>query len=163
IGLAAKLVDIDSITTKTDINGNSSVLSSKGFKITGRDSKETAISLDAIEINNKTDRSKLTPQGLEINDGSITAIREKQKNVLNKESITIMDTREENGVSKNDTNTIKASSSEIKNKEGYSVKITADKISVSKGTDKVAITKASLMGATTIGKDGNNSLIFGNG
>ncbi|WP_064581003.1 YadA-like family protein [Streptobacillus moniliformis] len=48
-------------------------------------------------------------------------------------------------------------------KNGNEIKISSDKITVSKNGEKVEITKDSLMGATTVGKDKDNSIMFGSG
>ncbi|WP_155733043.1 adhesin, partial [Streptobacillus moniliformis] len=157
IGLAEDLKDINKITTKTNTNGQKSVLSTEGLKVTGKDSKETSVTSENIEVKNSTDKTILSASGLKITDkdGKDTD----KSNILTKTSITLKDKSNNKEV----TNTITADKSEITNNTGDKTTITADKITVANGTDKVEITKNSLLGATTIGKDANNSLIFGNG
>ncbi|WP_155731504.1 adhesin, partial [Streptobacillus moniliformis] len=157
IGLAENLVGINTITTKKSANNEQTVLSQTGLKVTGKDSKETLVISENVEVKNGTDKTTLSASGLKITDKD--GKDDKQTNELTKTSITLKD---KTG-GKESTNTITVSSSEIKDKEGNSVKITADKIIVSNGTEKVEITKNSLMGATTVGKDADNSLIFGSG
>ncbi|WP_155731471.1 adhesin, partial [Streptobacillus moniliformis] len=157
IGLAEDLKDINKITTKTNTNGQKSVLSTEGLKVTGKDSKETSVTSENIEVKNSTDKTILSASGLKITDkdGKDTD----KSNILTKTSITLKDKSNNKEV----TNTITADKSEITNNTGDKTTITADKITVANGTDKVEITKNSLLGATTIGKDANNSLVFGNG
>ncbi|WP_081256614.1 adhesin, partial [Streptobacillus moniliformis] len=157
IGLAEDLKDINKITTKTNTNGQKSVLSTEGLKVTGKDSKETSVTSENIEVKNSTDKTILSASGLKITDkdGKDTD----KSNILTKTSITLKDKSNNKEV----TNTITADKSEITNNTGDKTTITADKITVANGTDKVEITKNSLLGATTIGKDADNSLIFGSG
>uniref|UniRef100_UPI0009BD5A7A adhesin n=1 Tax=Streptobacillus moniliformis TaxID=34105 RepID=UPI0009BD5A7A len=156
IGLSEDLKNISTIKTKKGTDNKETELSQTGIKVKGDNSKETEITSETVKINDDKDSSKLTSKGLEIGskDGN-----DEKTNKLTKDSITLTD--KSNG--KEITNTITATSSEIKDKENNSVKIEANKITVSKGNDKVEITKDSLMGAITVGKDTNNSLIFGNG
>ncbi|WP_081265308.1 adhesin, partial [Streptobacillus moniliformis] len=155
IGLSEDLKNISTIKTKKGTDNKETELSQTGIKVKGDNSKETEITSETVKINDDKDSSKLTSKGLEIGskDGN-----DEKTNKLTKDSITLTD--KSNG--KEITNTITATSSEIKDKENNSVKIEANKITVSKGNDKVEITKDSLMGAITVGKDTNNSLIFGN-
>ncbi|WP_081258744.1 adhesin, partial [Streptobacillus moniliformis] len=157
IGLAENLVGINTITTKKSANNEQTVLSQTGLKVTGKDSKETLVTSENVEVKNGTDKTTLSASGLKITDKD--GKDDKQTNELTKTSITLKD---KTG-GKESTNTITATSSEIKDKENNSVKIEANKITVSKGNEKVEITKNSLMGATTVGKDADNSLIFGSG
>ncbi|WP_081258496.1 adhesin, partial [Streptobacillus moniliformis] len=157
IGLAENLVGINTITTKKSANNEQTVLSQTGLKVTGKDSKETLVTSENVEVKNGTDKTTLSASGLKITDKD--GKDDKQTNELTKTSITLKDKSNNKEV----TNTITADKSEITNNTGDKTTITADKITVANGTDKVEITKNSLLGATTIGKDANNSLIFGNG
>uniref|UniRef100_UPI0009C0BEAB adhesin n=1 Tax=Streptobacillus moniliformis TaxID=34105 RepID=UPI0009C0BEAB len=157
IGLAENLVGINTITTKKSANNEQTVLSQTGLKVTGKDSKETLVTSENVEVKNGTDKITLSASGLKITDKD--GKDDKQTNELTKTSITLKDKSNNKEV----TNTITADKSEITNNTGDKTTITADKITVANGTDKVEITKNSLLGATTIGKDANNSLIFGNG
>ncbi|QXW65420.1 OmpA family protein [Streptobacillus moniliformis] len=157
VGLAENLENLNMITTKMNANGQKSVLSTEGLKVTGKDSKETSVTSENVEVKNSTDKTTLTAGELKITDKD--GNDDKQTNKLTKTSITLTDKNN----NKEDTNKITASLSEIKNKSGDSVKVEANKITIANGKDKVEITKDSVTGVTKIGKDDSNSLIFGNG
>ncbi|WP_081256512.1 adhesin, partial [Streptobacillus moniliformis] len=157
IGLAENLENLNMITTKMNANGQKSVLSTEGLKVSANDNKETSVTSENVEVKNSTDKTTLTAGELKITDKD--GNDDKQTNKLTKTSITLTDKNN----NKEDTNKITASLSEIKNKSGDSVKVEANKITIANGKDKVEITKDSVTGVTKIGKDDSNSLIFGNG
>ncbi|WP_081257929.1 adhesin, partial [Streptobacillus moniliformis] len=156
IGLAEDLVNLNMITTKSNANGQKSVLSTEGLKVTGNNDKQISVISENVEVKNSADKTTLSAGKLKITDKDG---KDEKINELTKESITLTD----KSSGKELTNTITSSSNEIKDNEKNSVKTTADKIVISKNGEKVEITKDSLIGATKIGKDDNNSLIFKNG
>ncbi|WP_081256319.1 adhesin, partial [Streptobacillus moniliformis] len=156
IGLSEELKNISTITTKTNANNEQTTLSQTGLKVTGNNDKQISVTSENIEVKNSTDKTTLTAGELKITDKDG---KDEKSNKLTKESITLTDKTD----GKELTNTITASLSEIKNKSGDSVKVEANKITIANGNNKVEITKKSITGVTTIGKDNDNALIFGNG
>ncbi|WP_231101191.1 hypothetical protein, partial [Streptobacillus moniliformis] len=103
IGLAENLENLNMITTKMNANGQKSVLSTEGLKVSANDNKETSVTSENVEVKNSTDKTTLTAGELKITDKD--GNDDKQTNKLTKTSITLTDKNN----NKEDTNKITAS------------------------------------------------------